>query len=137
MKTTKSDFNSSHVIVKLDTSDEKYSIVKPYFDKHGLAFKRDNVIFFDMPRLKSQGYDDKVHLTFIEAHEIAHSVLKHTKSSRKVEAEADFLAILLCQDSNFVRSANLGKKYFNKRNGISFSKYEKIHGEDVLSRLTN
>jgi len=136
VKVVKSKFDPSHTIVYMENTDEKYSAIKKHFQKHGLAFKQGNFIFFDMPTIRKRNYDDKHHLTFIEAHEIAHTVLNHTKSSKHIEAEADFLAILLCKDMNYNKSAKLGKFYFNERNGLTFDKFQKKYGKELLSRIS-
>ena len=90
MKVRKSKFDSTHTCIFLTEADEKYDKLKPSFVKHGLAFKTDKFIFFDETELRNQGYFNKTYITFIEAHEIAHSVLKHTQTGRLAEAEAQF-----------------------------------------------
>jgi len=137
MKVKKSIFDSSHTCVHIDSSHEKYEELLPFFKKHGLAFKQERVIFFDVDSLKSSGYYNKTTLTFIEAHEIAHSVLKHTKSNPMVEAEADFLAILLCKDFNREKSANFGLKEFKPRNNISFDAFSKKYKDKIIKRIKN
>lgn len=136
MKVVKSKFDPSHTIVYTEVSDEKYPALKRHFKKHGLAFKQGNFIFFDMPTIRKYKYDDKDHLTFIEAHEIAHTVLNHTQTSKQIEAEADFLAVLLCKDMNYNKSSKLGKSYFRERNGISFEKFQTKYGKDIYSRIS-
>ena len=136
MKVTKSKFNTSHTVVYIEETDEKYPALKRHFKKHGLAFKQGNFIFFDMPTIRKNNYDDKTHMTFIEAHEIAHTVLNHTQSSKQIEAEADFLAVLLCKDMNYNKSSKLGQSYFHERNGISFEKFQKKYGNDIYSRIS-
>ena len=86
-----------------------------------------------MPSIRKNNYED--HLTFIEAHEIAHSVLNHAKSSRHIEAEADYLAILLCKDMNFTKAYKLGKFYFNGRNKITFESFQKSSEKEIISRI--
>ena len=85
MEVRKSKFDPSHTCIFVDSKSEKYDELLPTFKKHGLAFKQGKFIFFDVDSLKSGGYYKKNPLTFIEAHEISHSVLKHTKSSPLVE----------------------------------------------------
>jgi len=131
----KSKFDSNHTLIFLDKEDEKYSELLPAFKKHGLAFKHGNFIFFDVPSLKKNGYFGKTHLTFIEAHEIAHSVLGHTKSTRYNEAEADFLATLLCRKRNYKKSEELGIDEFYARNNIKYSDFSNKYKEKILSKI--
>jgi hypothetical protein len=135
METKKSKFDPSHTLVFLQKTDKEYVKFKDKFSKHGLAFKHARYIFFDVPELKKSGYYTKEHLTFIEAHEVAHSVLRHTKTSKYTEAEADFLAVLLCDDAGFNKSARLGKREFSSRNGISFNAFQKKHQDSVLKKI--
>lgn len=137
MKVKKSKFDSSHLCVYLDSSDSEYQEFKPKFDKHGLAFKHERYIFFDVTELKKKKYFNNVHLTFIEAHEIAHTVLNHKKTSRYNEAEADFLAILLCQDGGFGKSEKLGISEFKNRNNIEYDMFSKKYKKDILKKIKN
>ena len=135
MEMRKSKFDPSHTCIFLTNEDEKYTDLKPAFKKHGLAFKKDRFIFFDETELRNKGYFNKEYVTFIEAHEIAHSVLKHTQTSRHVEAEADFLAVLLCRDGNYVKSAKIGVREFKNRNKISFDNFNKKYKDSVLKKI--
>jgi len=137
VKVQKSKFDPSHVLVYLNGDDQKYIELKDKFEKHGLAFKHDRYVFFDVPELKRQGYFTNEYLTFIEAHEVAHSVLKHTKTSKYNEAEADYLAVLLCVDSGNKKSAKLGIQEFKSRNGIPFVDFEKKYKQSVLKKIKN
>ena len=137
MKVKKSKFDSSHMCIFVDSTSEKYEELLPTFKKHGLAFKQGKFIFFDVDNLKSGGYYTKNALTFIEAHEIAHSVLKHTKSSPLVEAEADFLAVLLCKDYGFESSAKFGISEFKSRNNIAFNSFSKKYKSGIIKRIKN
>ena len=137
MKVKKSKFDSSHICIFVDSKSEKYEELLPTFEKHGLAFKQGKFIFFDVDNLKSGGYYTKNALTFIEAHEIAHSVLKHTKSSPLVEAEADFLAVLLCKDYRFESSAKFGISEFKSRNNIAFNSFSKKYKSGIIKRIKN
>ena len=134
MKIEKSKFDSSHRVIYVEKDNENYSKLKLHFKKHGLAFKQGNFIFFDMPSIRKNNYGED-HLTFIEAHEIAHSVLNHAKSSRHIEAEADYLAILLCKDMNFTKAYKLGHSHFKGRNKISFESFQKKFGKEIISRI--
>ena len=135
MEIRKSKFDPSHTCVFLTQDDDKYADVKPAFNKHGLAFKKGNFIFFDETELKRVGYFNKDAIIFIEAHEIAHSALKHTQTTKYVEAEADFLAVLLCKDANYPRSAKVGIREFRDRNGVSFDAFAKKHKNSVLKKI--
>lgn len=135
MITKKSKFDSSHLLVFLSDDDAEYPKFKEKFNIHGHAFKHDRVIFFDVTSLKEMGYFTDKHLTFIEAHEIAHSVLKHKKTSKYNEAEADYLAVLLCKDSKYGNSANLGIDEFKSRNKISYKKFHEKYNSSVLKKI--
>ena len=136
MKEIKNKFKTHHICIGVRRDDKIYDSVVSKFNKHGFAFMReDKVIFFDVDRLKDNGYYNDTVLTFIQAHEIAHSVLKHTKYNPHVEAEADYLGILLCKDSGYNKSAKLGQSEFRTRNKISFEKFEKKYKTDILKRL--
>jgi hypothetical protein len=135
MEMRKSKFDTSHTCIFVTDEDEKYADLKPAFKKHGLAFKNDRFIFFDETELRNQGYFDKDYITFIEAHEIAHTVLKHRQTSRHVEAEADFLAVLLCKDGNYTKSVKIGIREFKDRNGIAFGMFSKKYKDSVLKKV--
>jgi hypothetical protein len=128
----KSRFDNTILVVLLDENNEKYEAFAPLFKAHGLAFLYENkYIFVDQAELDRSGYG-KQHLIFIESHEIAHFRLQHNNQrGRDVEAEADFVGILMCMKRNFKKSAKLGMSYFKKRNGISFEDYS----EKNLSRI--
>ena len=135
MEIRKSKFDPNHTCVFLTHEDEKYADVKPAFKKHGLAFKKDKFIFFDETELRRIGYFNKDTIVFIEAHEVAHTVLKHKQTTKHVEAEADFLAVLLCKDANYSRSAKVGIREFRDRNGISFDVFSKKYKSSVLKKI--
>lgn len=135
METRKSKFDPSHTLIFLQKTDKEYAKLKDKFLEHGLAFKHDRYIFFDVSALKRQGYYTQGHLTFIEAHEVAHTVLHHTRTSKYSEAEADFLAVLLCKDAGFKKSARIGRGEFSSRNGMSFESFQKKYQEDVLKKI--
>lgn len=135
MNVRKSKFDTSHTCIFLTDEDEKYADLKPAFKKHGLAFKKDRFIFFDETELRNTGYFNKDYITFIEAHEIAHTVLKHRQTSRHVEAEADFLAVLLCKDENYTKSVKIGIREFKDRNGIAFDMFSKKYKDSVLKKV--
>lgn len=122
----KSKFNNKILVVLLDDTHEKYNEFRPMFKQHGLAFLFDNkYIFVDQTQMKKQGYG-KHHLKFVEAHEIAHFKLKHgNRRGTDVEAEADYIGILLCLKMNFNKAAKIGISYFRKRNNVSFEEYKK------------
>ena len=136
MREIKNKFKTHHVCIGVKQEDKLYNSITSEFKKHGFAFMRDDkVIFFDIDRLKERGYYNDTVITFIQAHEIAHSVLKHKKYNPQVEAEADYLGILLCKDGGYTKSAKLGQSEFRKRNKISFEKFEKQNKIYILKQL--
>lgn len=135
MKTRKSKFDSKHLLIFFEESDEKYKDFEKIFQKHGLAFKHGNNIFFDMPQLRKEKKHTNEYIVFIEAHEIAHSILGHTKSSSYVEAEADYLAIILCEEKKFMKSRKIGISNFESRNKISYDKFKKKYEKSILKKI--
>jgi hypothetical protein len=135
MKYRKSKFSSKFMVLFLEHSDDAYIKLKPMFKKHGIAFKHDTNIFIDIDNLKKQGWSSKDHILFIEAHEIAHYILKHTKSSAHIEAEADYGGITLCKQHNMNKAAKLGLQQFEPRNKISFKKFDEKYGEFLKSKF--
>ena len=135
MESRKSKFDSSHLVVFIETGSEQYDKLKPMFKKHGLAFSHGKTIVMDLTTLKKEGYADDAHITFIESHELGHSIMTHTATSREAEAEADYVGILLCHNRKFKKSVAIGKKYFKQRNGIAFEKYASENDKRIRARL--
>tara|TARA_B100001093_G_C26090638_1_gene702615 strand:+ start:134 stop:547 length:414 start_codon:yes stop_codon:yes gene_type:complete len=135
VKIRKSKFDNTHTCIFLSDEDEKYASLKPSFKKHGLAFKKDKYIFFDKTELEKKGYFKKSYIYFIEAHEVAHSELGHVQSTPLVEAEADFLAVLLCKEKNLKNSAKIGISQFKNRHKIDFENFSKKYKESVLKKI--
>lgn len=135
MNSRKSKFDSSHLVVFVEKEDEQYSKLKPMFKKHGLGFKHGKTIILDLTTLKEEGYADDAHITFIEAHELGHSLMGHSATKPQFEAEADYVGILLCENRNFKKSVAIGKKYFKQRNRISFEKYAQKNDKRIRSLL--
>jgi hypothetical protein len=123
-------------VVFLSESDAEYSKFTKHFKKLGLGFLWNNKIFIDVTRIENEGYNND-HMIFIEAHEVAHSWLKHpSKLDKKNEAEADFLGILICAKKGYKRPAKIGVEYFRSRNGIDFRKYDKKYGDKFRELVT-
>ena len=136
MDSRKSKFDSSHLVVFLEEDDEQYAAMKKMFNQHGLAFKHGKTIVMDWTSIQKQGYDDDSFVTFIESHEIGHTVLGHNTTKREFEAEADYVGVLLCGIRRFTKSVNVGKKYFKTRNGISFKKYAEKNDKRLRQKLS-
>lgn len=136
MDSRKSKFDSSHLVVFLEEEDEQYAAMEPMFRKHGLAFKHGKTIVMDWTTIQKEGYADDSFVTFIESHELGHSVLGHKVTKKELEAEADYIGVLLCNARKFTRSVNVGKKYFKKRNGISFEKYAEKNDKRLRQKLS-
>ena len=138
MKVLKSKFVPSYKVVHLTEKDQQYESLKKVFDKHGYAFLAQSTIFIDESKLKRDDMFTSGHLLFIESHEIAHAVLGHSKTHRDPtqEAEADYVGILLCKDKNDNNSAiEVGKKYFEIRNGISYKDFHVKHGKKLHDKI--
>jgi hypothetical protein len=137
MKITSSKFVSSVKVAYITEDDDEYKKLSKFFKMHGYAFLTNSIIFIDETSLRKDNFFKKNYLLFIESHEIAHMSLDHKslKRNKIQEAEADYVGVLLCEDKNMNAAANVGKKYFSARNGISFSKYHEKYGESVRSQL--
>lgn len=135
MESRKSKFDSSHLVVFVEEGSEQYDKLKPMFRKHGLAFKHKKTIVMDLTTLKKEGYADDAHVTFIESHELAHSLMAHSTTRREFEAEADYVGILLCDNRKFKKSVAVGKNFFKQRNGIAFKKYATENDKRIRARL--
>jgi len=132
----KSKFDSSHLVVFLEEEDEQYPAMKKMFNRHGLAFKHGKTIVMDWTTIQKEGYSDDAHVIFIESHELGHSILGHNVTKKEFEAEADYIGVLICGVRKFVKSVNVGKKYFKRRNGISFEKYAEQNDKRLRQQLS-
>ena len=118
MESRKSYFDSRLTVVFLAQDDPEYSKFARHFKRLGLGFLFKDKVFIDITRIENEGYTVD-HMIFIEAHEVAHSRLKHpAKRIPKNEAEADFLGILLCMKKGYRQPAKIGIQHFRARNGI-------------------
>ena len=132
----KSKFDSSHLVVFLEEDDEQYDAMKKMFNKHGLAFKHGKTIVMDWTTIQKEGYGHDSFVTFIESHELGHTVLGHNVTKKEFEAEADYVGVLLCGARKFTKSERVGKQYFKRRNGISFEKYAKENDKRLRQKLS-
>jgi hypothetical protein len=117
----KSEFLPDVTIVTIFQDDPNYSEVKKYFDEYGYGFMvpGKNLVIIDGENL-GNGYNLDV-LKFIEAHEIAHVLLKHSgPRDDKEEMEADLGAYLLLKKSGRSNSIKYLKKHFPERHGVQF-----------------
>jgi len=106
--------------------NERYREMKIMFEQWGSAFidLSEKQIFIDGKEVNKKWFTNN-HLIFQQAHEIAHSVLKHDSDfDEDQEAEADFVAIQICKARGKYKAATLGNKQFIKRNGIEYKEYK-------------
>jgi len=122
-------------IVVVFKAHPKYEELKSFIgDKDIAATLPDKpIIIVDGEELDNTSEDT---IRFIEAHEIAHHLLKHniTWQSRQ-EKEADYGGYLLLRKYHFFRAADLVKKYFKIHWKVSLDEFEKTSGDQIKKRM--
>lgn len=129
-----SEFLSDVTVVVVFNDDPLYSEVKPFFDQYGFGFMAPgkNLMIIDGEILVGQTKAKDI-LKFIEAHEVAHIMLKHDgPRNEKDELEADLGAYLLLKEKGFDKSIELLLNHFQERHGIEFNEYML---EDIESKI--
>ena len=117
-KTYFSEFRSDIAIAILRKDDYRYDVIKPIFDECGFGFTETSsaCVFID-----GEVKLNKDELKWVEAHEVAHILLKHTKDRNpNDEIEADTLAYKLLIGNGYHKAAQLCKDKFKERHGIEF-----------------
>ncbi len=112
-KTFKSEFNKKVSVSILCDDDILYQFFQPVFDEYGFGFvdTKSKSVFID--GMKGLSKDE---MKWIEAHEIAHILLKHNGERNAVdEWEADSLAHRLLSGSGYKRAAGLVSKHSMER----------------------
>lgn len=107
--------NKDIVVGIIGKDDYRYEVLKPLFEKYGYGFTDTNIgcVFID-----GEVKLNKHELKWVEAHEVAHILLKHTKDRNdKDELDADTLAYKLLSENGYDKSAKLVKEHSIERHG--------------------
>jgi hypothetical protein len=119
-KTYFSEFRSDIAVAILGKDDYQYDVLKPLFDICGFGFAETSsgCVFIDGEVKLS-----KDELRWVEAHEVAHILLKHKKERNDLdEIEADTKAISLLTERGYTKAAQLVKDKFKERHKVEFKK---------------
>jgi hypothetical protein len=112
-KTYFSEFRSDIAVAILSKDDYRYDVLKPIFDECGFGFTETSstCVFID-----GEVKLTKDELRWVEAHEVAHIMLKHTKDRNDSdEIAADMFAIILLKDKGYTKAAQLVEDKFEER----------------------
>jgi hypothetical protein len=117
-KTFFSEFKNDIAVGILTKEDYRYEVMKPLFEQCGFGFAETSsgCVFID-----GEVKLTKDELDWVEAHEVAHILLKHTKDRNESdEIDADRKAIELLLDRGYTKSAQMVKDKFEERHGIKY-----------------
>ena len=112
-KTYFSEFRSDIAVAILGKDDYRYEVMKPLFQICGFGFAETSsgCVFID-----GEVKLTKDELRWVEAHEVAHILLKHTKNRNDSdEIAADMFAIILLLDKGYKKAAKLVESKFEER----------------------
>jgi hypothetical protein len=112
-KTYFSEFKSDVAVAILTKDDYRYEVMKPLFQICGFGFAETSsgCVFID-----GEVKLTKDELKWVEAHEVAHIMLKHTKDRNDGdEVAADMFAIILLKDKGYSKVAQLVEDKFLER----------------------
>ena len=112
-KTYFSEFRSDIAVAILGKDDYRYEVMKPLFEQCGFGFTQTSsgCVFID-----GEVKLTKDELRWVEAHEVAHILLKHTKDRNDGdEIAADMFAIILLLDKGYKKAAQLVESKFEER----------------------
>ena len=112
-KTYFSEFHSDIAVAILRKDDYRYEVMKPLFEQCGFGFADTNsgCVFIDGEVKLS-----KDEFRWVEAHEVAHIMLKHKKDRNDGdEIAADMFAIILLKDKGYDKAAQLVEDKFEER----------------------
>lgn len=118
-----SEFLSDVTVVVVFNDDPLYSEVKPFFDQYGFGFMAPgkNLMIIDGEILVGQTKAKDI-LKFIEAHEVAHIMLKHDgPRNERDEIEADLMALNLLVKKGYIDSIKILLDKFQERHGVMFN----------------
>jgi len=112
-KTYFSEFKSDVAVAILTKDDHRYEVMKPLFEQCGFGFAETSsgCVFID-----GEVKLTKDELRWVEAHELAHIMLKHTKDRNDDdEMSADMFARILLLDKGYSKAAQLVEDKFEER----------------------
>jgi hypothetical protein len=118
----RSEFLNDVTVVVVFNDDPLYSQVKPMFDQYGFGFMvpGKNLMIIDGEILVGEP-DAKDILKFIEAHEVAHILLKHDgPRNERDEIDADMMALNLLVAKGYDKSIKILLDKFQERHGVEF-----------------
>ena len=127
-----SEFLPEITIFVVFSDNPQYEQLKQLFDEYGYGFMvpNKNMILIDGEILLDSNQTDDL-LKFIEAHEIAHVLLKHDgPRNEEEELDADLGAYLLLKNKGKSDAIKTLLKHFKKRHGVKFD-------EKLLERVKN
>lgn len=119
----RSEFLNDVTVVVVFNDDPLYSQVKGFFEEYGFGFMvpGQNLMIIDGEILVGEP-DAKDILKFIEAHEVAHIILKHDgPRNEKDEIDADMMALNLLIDKGYDKSIKILLDKFQERHGVEFN----------------
>lgn len=115
-KTYFSEFKDDVAVAILSKDDYRYEVMKPLFEQCGFGFAETSsgCVFID-----SEVKLTKDELRWVEAHEVAHIILKHKMGDRNTEDEfmADVYAHRLLLEKGYIKSAELISEHSIERHG--------------------
>ena len=114
-KTYFSEFRSEIAVAILGKDDYRYEVMKPLFEQCGFGFAETSsgCVFID-----GEVKLTKDELKWVEAHEVAHILLKHKRERNdKDEIDADTKAIELLSERGYEKAAQLIKQHSIERHG--------------------
>ena len=117
-----SDFKPGINILVIFENNTNYLVLKNFFDEYGYGFyfPEQNLIIIDGEIFLGNDGLNMKDLKFIEAHEVAHLLLKHNgPRSEKDEIEADLGAYILLKQNNMSTDRLVDEFY--DRHGVEFN----------------
>ena len=119
----RSEFLDDVTVVVVFNDDPLYSQVKPFFYQYGFGFMvpGKNLMIIDGEILVGEDNAKDI-LKFIEAHEVAHILLKHDgPRNEKDEIDADMMALNLLIGKGYDKSIKILLDKFEERHGVEFN----------------
>jgi predicted Zn-dependent protease len=119
----RSEFLNDVTVVVVFNDNPLYSQVKGFFEQYGFGFMvpGQNLMIIDGEILVGEP-DAKDILKFIEAHEVAHILLKHDgPRNEKDEIDADMMALNLLVAKGYDKSIKILLDKFQERHGVDFN----------------
>ena len=119
----RSEFLNDVTVVVVFNDDPLYSQVKGFFEEYGFGFMvpGQNLMIIDGEILVGEP-DAKDILKFIEAHEVAHIILKHDgPRNERDEIDADLMALNLLIGKGYDKSIKILLDKFQERHGVDFN----------------